>query len=123
VLWQGRELLITMDERDVIINTKLWEDTIEYGYFYLPSQVCKNIIISAGISGIHTSQAVKKMRSIIRQKKGAIGEMIPALRNISQDVIQYYAGELAESIVNAAENGKGVEIAIGYPKILVISVN
>lgn len=112
-----------MDEMDIIINTKSLDETIEYGYYYLPSQVCKNIVISAGVSGIHTSYAVKKIRTIIRKKKGSIGEIIPALKNIGQDVISYYAGELAESIVKAAGNGKGIEIAIGYPKILVISVN
>lgn len=116
-------ILITMDEKDKRISTKLFDDTIEYGYYYLPREVCKNIIISAGISGVHTSQAVKKMKSRINRKKGAIGEIIPGLRSISQDVISYYSGELAESIVNAAGKGKGVEIAIGYPKILVISVN
>ena len=42
---------------------------------------------------------------------------------MDQDIISYYAGELAESLVYAAGKGKGVEIAIGYPKILVISVN
>ena len=112
-----------MDEKYIIFNTKSFEDTIEYGYYYLPSEVCKNIIISAGISGDQTSHAVKKLRSIIRKKKGTIGEVIPALRNLGQDVISYYAGELAESIVKAANNGKGIEIAIGYPKILVILVN
>lgn len=98
------------------------EGIIEYGYYYLPSEVCQNIIISAGVSGINTSHAVKKIRRIIR-KRGAIGEVIPALRNLSQDIISYYAGELAESVVKAAKSKKGVEVAIGYPKILVISVN
>lgn len=98
-------------------------DTIEYGYYYLPSEVCKNFIITAGVSGVHTSKAVMKIRSKINGSKGEMGEIIPAFRSLDQDIISYYAGELAESLVYAAGNGKGVEIAIGYPKILVISVN
>lgn len=107
----------------VKITEHALEDTIGYGYFYLPSEVCKNFIITAGVSGVHKSKAVKKIRSKINQNKKAVGEIIPALRSINQDVISYYAGELAECLVNAAGSGKGVEIAIGYPKILVISVN
>jgi hypothetical protein len=108
---------------DSVIHDKSLSDTIEYGYYYLPREVCKNIIITAGLSGIHPAQAVKRFRTRIRYKKGAVGDIIPALRNMDQDIVSYYAGELAESLVNAAEIGKGVEIAIGYPKILVISVN
>lgn len=112
-----------MDRIGTVEKKKSLEDTIEYGYYCLPSEVCKNLIITAGLSGVHAAQAVKKIRSKIKRRKGAVGEMIPALRSMDQDVISYYAGELAESLVYAAENGKNVEIAIGYPKILVISVN
>lgn len=110
-----------MDKKQ--ITDKTLEDTIEYGYYYLPTEVCKNIIITAGVSGVHTSKAVKKIRSKINRSKGAMGEIIPALRSMDEDIISYYAGKLAECLVYAAGNDKGVEIAIGYPKILVISVN
>lgn len=95
----------------------------KYGCYYLPTQICKDIIISAGVSGIHKSKAVKKIRSEINHKKSVMNEVIPAFRYINQDIISYYAGELAESLVYAAGIGKGVEITFGYPKMLVISVN
>ena len=116
-------ILIKMNKIEAIIKNNSLEDTIEYGYYYLPSEVCKNIIITAGLSGAHYAQAVKRIRSRIRHKKEAVGDIIPALRSMDQDIISYYAGELAEGLVNAADKGKCVEIAIGYPKILVISVN
>jgi hypothetical protein len=97
-------------------------DSIEYGYYYLPSEVCKNIIITEGLSGACYAKAVKRIRSRIRYKK-AVADFIPALKSIDQDIISYYAGELAEGLVKAASRGKGVDIVIGYPKILVISVN
>lgn len=116
-------ILITMYMSDKAINMKTLEETTEYGYFYLPREICKNLIITAGLSGVNSAQAVKRIRSKLRYKKGAVGEIIPALGNMDQSIISYYAGELAESIVNAAGRGKGVEIAIGYPKILVFLVN
>ncbi len=116
-------ILIKKNKVETIINNNILEDKIEYGYYYLPSEVCKNIIITAGLSGAHYAQAVKRIRSRIRHRKGTVGDIIPALRSVDQDVISYYAGELAEGLVNAAGNGKSVEIAIGYPKILVILVN
>lgn len=112
-----------MNEVETINKDKTLEDTIEYGYYYLPSEVCKNIIITAGLSGVHSAQAVKRIRYKIRHKKGAVVDIIPALKSMDQDIISYYAGELAEGLVNAAGKGKCVEIAIGYPKILVVSVN
>ena len=86
-------------------------------------EVCKNIIITEGLAGVQTAQAVKRIRSRIRHRKESVGDIIPALRSMDQDIISYYAGELAESVVNAAGKGKGIDIAIGYPKILVISIN
>jgi hypothetical protein len=115
--------IYNMDRIRTVKKEKTLDDTIQYGYYCLPSEVCKNLIITAGLSGVQASQAVKKIRSKIRRRKGTVGEMIPALSSMDQDVISYYAGELAESLVYAAGNGKNVEIAIGYPKILVISVN
>lgn len=106
-----------------LTNDETFEDTIEYGYYYLPSEVCKNIIITAGVSGVHKSKAVMKIRSKISRSKKKMGDIIPAFRTMDKKIISYYAGELAESLVYAADKGKGVEIAIGYPKILVISVN
>ncbi|CRZ33239.1 hypothetical protein DFR55_13018 [Herbinix hemicellulosilytica] len=99
------------------------EDTIGYGYYYLPSEVCKNFIITAGVSGLHKSKAVMKIMYKINRSKKKLADIIPAFRSIDKEIISYYAGELAESLVYAADKGKGVEIAFGYPKILVISVN
>lgn len=112
-----------MKRMERLNNQNFVDDTIEYGYYYLPSEVCKNIIITAGVSGVHTSKAVKKIRSRINRSKSTVGKIIPALQSMDKDIISYYSGELAESLVYAAGAGKGVEIAIGYPKILVISVS
>lgn len=95
----------------------------EGGCYYLSPEKCKDIIITAEAFGVHTPKAVKKLRSKINGKEGVMGDIIPALRSLDHAVVSYYSGELAESLVNAAGNGKGVEIAIGYPKVLVISVN
>lgn len=114
-------ILITMNNCETI--KKNIDDKIEYGFYYLPSEECKNIIITEELSGVQTAQAVKRIRARIRHKREAIADIIPALRSVDQDTISYYAGELAEGLVNAAGKGKGMEIAIGYPKILVISVN
>lgn len=115
-------ILIKMDTTEGE-KRKPWNDAIKYGFYYLPSEVCKDIIINENLSGVHSSQAVKRIRSRINCMKEELGEIIPALGCVDQDIINYYSGELAESIVNAAGNGKGVDIAIGYPKVLVISVN
>jgi hypothetical protein len=106
-----------------LLDDQILDDIIACGYYYLPSEVCKNIIIMAGVSGLHKSKAVMKMRIKINRSKKKIGELIPAFRNMDDNIISYYSGELAESLIYAADKGKGVEIAIGYPKILVISVN
>jgi len=106
-----------------LLSDDILEDSIEYGYYYLPSEVCKDLIISAGLSGVHRSKAVMEIRSKINRSKKKMGDIIPAFRSMDKKIISYYAGELAESLVYAADIGKGVEIAIGYPKILVISVN
>lgn len=95
----------------------------EGGCYYLSPEICKDIIISAEASGIHMPKAVKKLRSKIKSSACVMEEVIPDLRSLDQTVISHYSGELAESLVNAAGKGKGVEIAIGYPKILVIRVN
>lgn len=116
-------ILITMNNVDISINKKSLDDAMECGYYYVPSEVCKNLIITAGLSGVHTAKAIKRIQSRFRDKKGAVGDIIPALRSMDQDIISYYAGELAESIVYAAGNGKGVDIAIGYPKIMIFLVN
>jgi hypothetical protein len=112
-----------MDKIDRIKKKKISEDKIEYGYYYLPSEVCKDYIISAGLCGVEGAKAVKKIRKKINCEKGAMEKIIPALRSMDQDIVSYYAGELAECLVYAAGKGKGVEIAMGYPKIFVISVN
>lgn len=112
-----------MNKNETVFRKKSVDDIIQYGCYYLPSEVCKNLIITEGLSGVHSAQAVKKIRTKINSKKGGMGEIIPALCGVDQNTISYYAGELAESLVNAAGNGKGVEIAIGYPKLLVISVS
>lgn len=111
-----------MDKAE-LTDEKMLEDSIVYGYYYLPSEVCKDIIITAGVSGVHKSKAVMKIRSKINRSKKKLGDIIPPFRSMDKKIISYYAGELAECLVYAADKGKGVEIVIGYPKILVISVN
>lgn len=80
-------------------------------------------IYVAGVSGIHLPKAVKKMRGSIDHAGDVMEDAIPALRCMNRNIISFYAGELAEGLVEAAGVGKGVEIAIGYPKILVFKVN
>ncbi len=116
-------ILITMNNNETVLKKKILDDSIEYGCYYLPSEVCKNILITEGLSGVKTAQAVKRIRSRIKFRKEAVGDFIPAFRSMDQDTVSYYAGELAEGLVKAAVKGKGMEIAIGYPKVLVISVN
>ncbi len=120
---KGRGEVIIMGTNEIVTEKSSLDEEAVCGYYYLSREVCKNIIITAGLSGVHSAQAVKEIRSKIYRKKEMVGEIMSILKNINEDVISYYAGELAESLVYAAESGKGMEIAIGYPKILVISVN
>jgi hypothetical protein len=94
-----------------------------YGCYYLTPNICRDIIITAGMSGIHTSKAVKKMRNNILNVDDIVKDAIPALKNINYSMLTEYAGEFAECLVEAAGIGKGIEIAIGYPKVLVFKVN
>ncbi|MBH1940483.1 hypothetical protein I5677_06170 [Mobilitalea sibirica] len=98
------------------------DDLKDSGCYYLPPEICKDIIITSGVSGVQTPLAIKKIRKKLN-KEGAIEEDIPVFRIINRDVLSAYAGVLAESLVAAAEIGKGVEIIIGYPKALVIKVS
>ncbi|HWT27483.1 MAG TPA: hypothetical protein VN131_06040 [Mobilitalea sp.] len=99
------------------------ENVKDSGCYYLNPEICKDIIITAGASGVYTPKAVKKMKKNIGQIGESMEKIIPAFRRINRDVITCYAGEFAECLVEAAGIGKGVEIAIGYPKALVFKVN
>ncbi|HBI72974.1 MAG TPA: hypothetical protein DDY59_07280 [Lachnospiraceae bacterium] len=93
------------------------------GYYYLTPEVCKDIIIKAGVSGVYTPKAIRKVRRNINHLGEAMEQAIPAFHFIGREVIGYYGSELAECLVKAAGAGKGVDIVIGYPKILVFKVN
>lgn len=93
------------------------------GYYYLSPEICKDIVIKAGASGVHTSKAIKKIRSNIYHLGAVMEHAIPAIRFIDRKIICYYGSELAECLVEAADVGKGLDIAIGYPKMLVFKVN
>ncbi|MBE5966737.1 MAG: hypothetical protein E7255_07185 [Lachnospiraceae bacterium] len=91
------------------------------GYYYLSPEVCKDIIIKSGASGLYTPKAVKKVWRSMNHE--AMEQAIPAFHFIDREIIGYYGSELAECLVKAAGVGKGVDIVIGYPKILVFKVN
>ena len=93
------------------------------GCYYIIPLLCKDITINAGASGVAMPRAIMKVRHYIYHQKNIIEDVIPVLRNINQDILFYHAGDLAESIVKATKEGKGVEIIIGYPKVLVINVS
>lgn len=93
------------------------------GYYYLTPEVCKDIIIKAGVSGVYTPKAIRKVWRSINHLGEAMEHAIPAFHFIDREVIGYYGSELAECLVKAAGTGKGVDIVIGYPKILVFKVN
>lgn len=93
------------------------------GCYYLAPAICKDIIINAGACGLPVPEAIVKVRQYINKKKGLLEDIIPVLQNINRDIICYYASELAEGLVKASDNSKGVEIIFGYPKVLVINVN
>ena len=93
------------------------------GYYYLTPKVCKDIIIKTGVSGICTPKAIRKVWRNINYLGEAMEQAIPVFRFIDREVIGYYGSELAECLVKAAGTGKGVDIVIGYPKILVFKVN
>ena len=50
-------------------------------------------------------------------------DLIPFLKLFDRDTLKLYSVELAQSLLEAAINDKGIEISIGYPKLLVIDVN
>jgi hypothetical protein len=93
------------------------------GFYYLSPQICKDIIIAVGVKGLYMPKAIKKVLKNINYIGDVMENVIPVFRGIDRKVIIYYGGELAECLVEAAETGKGVEIAIGYPKVLVYKVN
>lgn len=94
----------------------------ECGYYYVSPETCKDIIIKAGACGFHTHKAIQILWLYISHMN-VMEKVIPAFRFLKQDIIACYMGELAESLECAARNGKGIEIAIGYPKMLVIYVS
>lgn len=99
------------------------ESIQDSGYYYLSPTICKDIVIKAGVGCVYTPKAVKKMRNHIFHLKEDIERLIPAFRFIDRKIIHYYSSELAECLVEAADVGKGVDIAIGFPKILVFKVS
>lgn len=117
--------VVTQDlqEKEMYPFLSCFEYVRDSGCYYLYPQICKDIIITSGIIGIHKSEAIMKMKKNINEISDIMENLIPAFRKINRDIISFYAGDLAESIVNAASEGKGVEIAIGYPKVLVFNVN
>ncbi len=94
----------------------------EGGCYYLPPEVCKNIVISAGVIGIGIPTAVKIIRTEITNR-GSVIELIPFLKLLSQELLNLYSGDLAQCLLEAFFSDKGVEIAVGYPRLLVINVN
>lgn len=95
------------------------ESVMDSGCYYITPKECKDIIINEGLSGIPISDAIIKVRNLIQNEV----TIITSLYFVKKEVLSYYAGDLAESMVYAARVGKGVEIAIGYPKALVIKIN
>jgi hypothetical protein len=93
------------------------------GCYYLSPQMCKEIIIAVGASGIQAPKAAKKIRRNINRIGDVVEKTIPVFGGIDRSVKISYACELVECLMKAAEMGKGIEIAIGYPKILVFKVN
>lgn len=94
------------------------------GYYYIQPHICKDITIAAGVRGDKVSEAIKKLRTDILECGFYIKDVIPYIKNVNkEDDISYYAGEFAECLIHAATNGKGIEIAVGYPKILVFNIN
>ncbi len=94
----------------------------EGGYYYLSPEVCKNIIISIGVMGIEIPTAVKIIRTEITKRETII-DLIPFLKLFDQEVLNLYSGDLAQSLLEAFVTDKGVEITVGYPKILVTNVS
>lgn len=93
----------------------------ESGYYYIPPHICKNIIISADACGLSRSKAIKKVINAIFLKN-KFNDFLPPIQHLDQKNISVYYGELAEYLVRAAHMGKGVDIAFGYPKLLVFNV-
>ncbi|NLK27043.1 MAG: hypothetical protein GX306_01660 [Clostridiales bacterium] len=99
------------------------ESVSDCGYYYLSPEICKDIIIVSGASGDCASNAIKKMRNNIHQIRNLMEHAIPALRFIDRNIISYYGSELAECLVMAAGVGKGIDITVGYPKVLIFKVS
>ncbi|NLP34699.1 MAG: hypothetical protein GX359_05810 [Clostridiales bacterium] len=93
------------------------------GYYYLSPEICKDIVIDFGVRGIHTSKAIKKVRNNINYIGEVVERAIPAFRFIDPQIIYHYGSEFAECLVEAAGDGKGLDIVIGYPKVLVFKVS
>lgn len=93
------------------------------GCYYLRPELCKDMIVNVGAIGNDTPTAIKTLQQQIKRQELLNDTMIPAFRWINKEVVSCYASELAVCLVKAAACGKGLEITIGYPRILVIKVN
>lgn len=98
------------------------ENVKDSGCYYLTAHICKEIIITAGVSKIHTSSAIRIIHQKMKFVREIMEDIIPAFQCLDNDIISCYAGELAECLVEAANSGKGIEITIGYPKALIFKV-
>lgn len=115
--------LYRMNEEYVAPFHSFNENVMDSGCYYLTAQICKEIIITAGVSKIYTPSAIQIIHRKIEFVSEIMEDIIPIFRCIKNEIISYYAGELAECLVEAANSGKGIEITIGYPKALIFKVN
>lgn len=111
-----------MNKMDYVIDQEQYVST--GGCYYIQPHICKDITISAGVRGDKVSEAIKKLRTDILECGFYIKDVMPYIENVNkEDDISCYAGEFAECLIHAATNGKGIEIAVGYPKVLVFNIN
>lgn len=96
------------------------ECVMDSGCYYITPKECKDIIINAGLSGLSIPNTIKKIHSYIINNENMY---LNYLYFLKKEILAYYAGELAESLVYASKIGKGVEITVGYPKTLIIKIN
>ncbi|MDF2541837.1 MAG: hypothetical protein K0S47_1555 [Herbinix sp.] len=117
-MYKGEEYKMDFDMPNPINSLSNY---MKDGCYYISPEICKDIIIDAGVIGVHMPKAVKKIRYQM-DTLHVIEDVIPAFRLMQREVMSSYSSELAESLVKAAGSGKGLEIVIGYPKVLICSV-
>ena len=62
--------IYNMDRIRTVKKEKTLDDTIQYGYYCLPSEVCKNLIITAGLREFKHPRKNNKNQT----QKGTVGE-------------------------------------------------